>query len=419
MKSIYFSLCLFPILISHAIAFDLSITGNSKTSGQVIEREISDLRDMVASDSVVVEVKRRLWNLRMFSKVEVEITSSGGILISVDERWTTIPIAKFSSGGGTEYMAVGVYDINSFGENLELGAQYEQLNDSPAGVVWFRKPQFLGDRNLRIGADLWSINRIRELYTESGEDDGAFTVSRTKYQAFIDYKFFNDNLLIGARYDYNIDEVSDFGLSDEQIQRNNENIFMPKSKNTIIFHELYLELGQLNYQNHLVDGAKLELKAALVTKSDQAETNNTHSLRWSYFKILETTHNLAWQFKYQFTDLSDVQYQQYIGGLFEIRGYLDGQFRGNSYWQNNLEYRFDLFERGYLIVQGNIFTDQAKSGQNFNTIIEDDEEILLSSGLGVRLISPKVFRLVVRIDYAQTHTRDVERGLSFGIQQFF
>ena len=43
----------------------------------------------------------------------------------------------------------------------------------------------------------------------------------------------------------------------------------------------------------------------------------------------------------------------------------------------------------------------------------------LSSGLGARFIFPKVYRLVLRLDYAKPIINDDEQFINFGIQQFF
>ena len=139
------------------------------------------------------------------------------------------------------------------------------------------------------------------------------------------------------------------------------------------------------------------------------------------YKLWQNKNNLnfAWQFKLKSNNYKDIQNFNYLGGFEEVRGYMDGQYYGNTTWQNNIELRQDIFENKYGVIQLATFTDQAKEGEDLQDLTERKEEILLSSGLGIRLISPKIFRFVGRIDYAQTHTRFVSQGISFGIQQFF
>ncbi len=398
------------------------IEGNSKTKEKVI---INEIKDLLENDNLIEhlgEIERRLWNLRVFSQVNLNVEDQK-LIIKVQERWTTIPIAKFSGGGGTSYYALGLYDINSFGSNTEIGAQYESLNNRPAGVIWMRKPQFLNDRNLKLGFDLWSINRIRFFYDQTnGEDDGALTLQRKRYNGFIEKKFYNDHLNLGLQFDYQEDEISDFGLTDELKDQNAARNFEPKDKNISRFTSFYLDLGQINIKNYLQDGSQLSLKtsiAHLSARENSVLSGNEMTLK--SYKLWQNKNNLnfAWQFKLKSNNYKDIQNFNYLGGFEEVRGYMDGQYYGNTTWQNNIELRQDIFENKYGVIQLATFTDQAKEGEDLQDLTERKEEILLSSGLGIRLISPKIFRFVGRIDYAQTHTRFVSQGISFGIQQFF
>jgi outer membrane protein assembly factor BamA len=108
-----------------------------------------------------------------------------------------------------------------------------------------------------------------------------------------------------------------------------------------------------------------------------------------------------------------------LGGLEEIRGYLDGQFVGNTTIQNNIEYRFDVYNHKWGVIQATLFSDQAKEASSFSKITQAQDDFLISSGVGFRFINPKIYRFVARIDYAQTHTRSLQRGISLGVQQFF
>lgn len=416
---------LIALLISTFISFNLfalkfETVGNKKTHQQVIDNELKDLKNAAVDDKLVVEVKRRLWNLRIFSKVKIEIVSDKKLIIKVEERWTLIPIAKATSGGGTTYFALGAYDINSFGINTELGAQYEQLNNRNAGVVWIRKPQFLHNRNLKFGADLWSINRIRYFFQDDSELDGAFTLERKRMNSFVEYKWNEDFMTLGFQLDYHQDETSDFGLDDELIEQNSANDYDPDESLISTWYGLYYLLGRLDYKNYLISGKQLKLTSFLVSISESSERYLTDSqIKFSYYKIFQDNLNFACQFVYNQTNLEQIQYQKYIGGFAEVRGYMDGQYYDKANWQNNIEQRFDLIEKSYGVLQGVVFTDQAKEGSDFKNITESKSEVLLSSGVGVRFISPKIYRFVGRLDYAQTHTRNASRGISFGIQQFF
>lgn len=413
-------LCISLLIASHANAFTINLQGNTKTSKSVVEIEISDLRNNKLDKKTLSEIKRRLWNLRVFSSVELSKSASDQLLINVKERWTLIPIVKFSSGGGSEYKAFGAFDINAYGTNTEVGAQYETLNDRPAGVLWLRKPQLFKDRNLQFGIDFWNINRVRFFFDQDGNFDGAFTLKRTRVNAFLEKKWDNDFYRLGFQYDYHIDEVSDFGLGEELLENNTENNFQPDDRSINRWHTAYFNIGRLNFKNYLVSGAQLALTSSLISISDSKDTIATaNSLTFNYYKLFKRHFNFAYQLKLQGNNSDKIQYDSYLGGLSEVRGYKDGQFFDSFSWQSNIEQRFNLFENKLGVIQGVIFSDQAKEGESFQGILDSRDEILLSSGAGLRFISPKIFRFVARLDYAQTHTRFINQSLALGIQQFF
>jgi len=405
------------ILSSATFGYELKIQGNTKTQPEVIKKEIADIRSNKLSEKVIAEIKRRVWNLRLFTSVEVRQDAPDKVLIDVSERWTLIPIVKLAGGGGSSYIAVGAYDINSFGTNTELGAQYENLNGRSAGVMWFRKPQFLADRNLIFGMDFWKINRVRYLYTRQGDDDGAFTLERDRVNAFVEKKWSSDFFKLGFAIDYHSDRISEFGLSDDELAQNTLNGFAPNEESINLWKTLYFNVGRLNYINYLVDGQQVSLTTSHIDSSSKDKSSG--SLKYNFYHLFENRHNFAFQALVSRTNFGRLQYQNYIGGLSEVRGYLDGQFFDRAFIQTNIEHRFDLFENRYGVVQGAIFSDQAKEGKTISKIAKSSDAIMLSSGFGVRLISPKIFRFVARLDYAQTHTRYIDRSVSFGIQQFF
>jgi|TARA_Y100000768_G_C23871999_1_gene630895 outer membrane protein assembly factor BamA len=170
----------------------------------------------------------------------------------------------------------------------------------------------------------------------------------------------------------------------------------------------------------LVSGVQLQLKSSLVSLRQKEENFfGDHSFRFVFYKLFKNNHNFAFQFLVSGNNLKNSQYLNYIGGLSEVRGYRDGQFYDQTFYQSNIEHRFDLYHHSWGVIQAVVFTDQAKEAQTLAKITESKDEILLSSGIGLRFISPKIFRFVGRLDYAQTHTRFVDQNISFGIQQFF
>lgn len=405
------------IISMYASAFEYQVHGNYKTKTSVVDKEIKDLVSKEANKKTIAMIKRRLWNLRLFSKIKIT-RKKQFLKIEVEERWTLIPIAKFSSGGGSSYYALGAYDINFLGNNTEVGAQYENLNGFDAGVAWFRKPQFLKDRNLTIGMDIWSINRVRRLFTENGEENGAFTLKRNRINSFIEKRWKEDFYSLGVQVDQHLDRVFERGLSDEQKKKNTENSFSPDEENDSTWWSLYGFIGRLNYVNYLVDGNQLSFKASHIQSN---ENYYQLSLKYSFYHQFKDqfNSNFAFQLLASQSNINLRQYQNYVGGLSEVRAYEDGQFFGKSFVQANVEQRFDVFQSESFVTQGAVFVDAAGVGKTVSEASKISGNTLLSSGVGLRFISPKIFRFVARLDYAQSFSRYQNKGISFGIQQFF
>ncbi|NRA47398.1 MAG: hypothetical protein HRU09_20810, partial [Oligoflexales bacterium] len=145
----------------------IDIVGLKRTKPFVVKRELLVKEGQEFSKKQIKESCQRLRNLQIFATAECVLTEgsspqSNVLTITVDERWTTIPIFKYSSGGGTSQLIIGTYDINVFGNYLELGGQYERTGDKNSGVVWYRNKRFLGKR-LELFLNLWSVARERTL----------------------------------------------------------------------------------------------------------------------------------------------------------------------------------------------------------------------------------------------------------------
>lgn len=415
----YLSACV-SLVFAAQEKFTVKVYGNNRTSDNVIINEVRDLVHFDLSSSIALEVKRRIWNLQTFSSVKVLIQNKS-IEIFVKERWTTIPIAKFSSGGGTSYSAFGFFDINTLGLYKEVGVQYEQLNGAPAAVVWYRDSQFLSDRNLKVGIDLWNFNRVRSFYDTGGDEIGAYTLRRRRANIFFERKTNDDRMTFGGRFDLHNDDISDFGLSNEVKSKNRANNFQFESKDQSIFYSLYFKYGRLDIQNYLVSGFQASSYISLQDFKNRDSNIFTTNLRINIkaYHLRENHFNFGWQFQVISDSNDQIQYQNYIGGFSEVRGYRDGQFYDQAYWQNNLEFRFDILESSLAVIQGIVFNDVAKEGRTISAVSKSKDEVLLSSGFGMRFISPKIYSFVGRVDYAITHTRFIDQNLSLGVQQFF
>jgi outer membrane protein assembly factor BamA len=116
------------------------------------------------------------------------------------------------------------------------------------------------------------------------------------------------------------------------------------------------------------------------------------------------------------TSTQILQYWYYLGGLDRIRGFHDNRFAGRYHWLSNSEIRVPVFRRPSYIIQSVGFLDLTSVGENFKDL---DSLTASSLGAGIRLILPKLYRFVIRMDYAKPIKKDDDMNISFGVQQFF
>jgi outer membrane protein assembly factor BamA len=112
--------------------------------------------------------------------------------------------------------------------------------------------------------------------------------------------------------------------------------------------------------------------------------------------------------------------------LDSVRGFQYNQFAGDSYWLFNAEYRIASIDNPYVVLQHTAFVDAGGIG----SLPQEARAPGLSSndfwgvkaastGVGVRLIVPKIRTFIVRFDYALPLKGSAVRPTSFGAGQFF
>ena len=364
------------------------------------------------SDAQLEEGVQRLRNLGLFATATYQ--RIGSVLrIDVEERWTILPAFKFTGGGGIAQLTVALYDINVAGRYLEFGTQYERLGKANSFVVWHRNPR-LFDRRLLLAVDLWSTNRTRLLYDRAGEVDGGFLLNRLLFSAALTHENQKRTLRLGGKIQGFVDDFSLQYLTDEAIAAEEGND-LPPGGTTIAFGPT-VSIGTINTDNYLQEGVEVNLDVdfapPLFGVSDVHFVRGT--LQATGFLRLGKNSMLGARLLAGGITSSVPQHLYYIGGLDRIRGFLDSRFRGRAFGLANLEARVPSYAGKYVVVQHVAFADAGVV-----RTIEDGMVTVGSAGLGIRLISPRIFRLVIRLDYALITSGTGTQALAFGIQQFF
>ncbi len=407
-------------LASHPHVDSIKIIGLSRTEENVVRRELLFKEGDGLTTGVLLRSIQALKNLQIFSFVrpylELEPGNKVKLTLELSEKWTTIPFASFSQGGGTNYYYFGVYDINLFGKYIEAGLQYDNWNGEDGGIVWFRDPRFL-DRRILLGADIWATQKPISLYNRKSDDQGEFVLQQKQLNLSIK-KEIKSNLQLGLMFELSKDRLHNIQTT-SAIDATTNKLLNNHQKSTTLLNTFIVELGKLNYDIDVVSGKKITFQ---LSHSNAAllSSDSFNKVKWvgqTYWQLPRRSY-FATNLTLAATDTPLLQEYYYVGGFEHIRGYLDGQFRNRNYWQLNTEYRIPSYRSQWIILQHVLFIDVINSTHRVQDLTNFDNNVY-SAGTGIRLISPKIYSFNGRFDFAFLTSEKTEISLSFGTQHFF
>jgi len=399
---------------------EIIIKGLWRTESNVIHRELLFSKNDILTTKALLESVQRLKNLKLFSKVIplLKLKSNNHVIltIEVEEKWTIIPYFNFAVGGGTTHIVSGIYDINVFGKYVESGFQYDNWNGEHGGAFWIHQPRFLNKR-LLFKFEIASNKYIRQLYTTDAISQGSFRYQRKRFTLALE-KEITPVFHLGLRGDL-LDDTIESTTAKTAMDKNTLSLLNSTNNDADKLVTYIIELGKLDLDLYLVKGYQSRLTYqhnATILNSN----NKIRDLVWrnKFFWHLPYKGNLGVKLSLGRSESEKIQHLNYIGGFINIRGYRDGQFRDNAYWQFNTEYRIPSIRNQWVVLQHIFFIDAAGTASELNKLrIEKNSNI--SAGTGFRLISPKVYNFNGRLDIAIFGTGTNQNKISLGAQQFF
>lgn len=383
--------------------FGLERTTNDRALSLVNHLQIEDNWSLERATS-------NLRNSGLFSKVEPNYNSESDVYsFTVQERWTTIPILKFSSGGGVSKSTFGLYDINWFGEYVEFGGQVEVLEGQNSLVLWNRTPQFLGSEN-KVLFELWNTSHIERVYENGLTKDPSFYIKEER-TAILGGSFpINKNVLIETRFSFAQLKSSE-NLIDKPERFSD---FESLPKDTDIYRlSMSLKLGEIDYLETREKGKLLETQLIYDSYNFQKSSFNDKQVSSIYSKykqaiLVGDSTNLAYLLSHVAKSEQGEIFSDKLGGLDFIRGYPHAAILSSGYKAAKIESRFTIETGTFLTLQPIIFIDWLSADRTY-----------YSYGFGNRFIIPKIFRMTARLDYAIPGNKDLNPSIAFGLQQFF
>jgi len=408
--------------VSYAIPVGRIEIRGAMTREEVIRQLLDTKQGQEFSQSLWDRDLQRLKNLDFFYDVHAEMTEEAGrknILLHLKNKFSTIPIIKYKRGGGASQTTAGLYEVNFLNRLLEVGGQYERLNQNNGLALWFRHP-YLFSRKNHVGTEIYVHALDLPLLTAEGNEEAFLENKEVRWNARVQREL-SDRLRAGVELSLYQNDLALDNSSTENVQKNN--LFVqrrPLHSGRTVSLTPRLTLGRLNRDRHYVTGNEIYIQAELAHRSLGSQFDFAKGLIGATGGARATERlNLTYQFKMGSKTGREFQHKFYLGGLDTVRGFLDRQFRGEHMWLLNLEARPTLVERPLWVLQGNIFTDLSKTWDARNFGVDGFGEPFVSYGAGIRVILPKVYSAIIRLDLARTQQPIRQVGLNFGIQQFF
>lgn len=395
----------------------IKLQGLSRTREHVILRELllepGDFFDPALWELSQQEV-RNLQIVRVLSQEVDQVSPTEvDLRLVLEERWTFILLSDFARGTDLWYWALGLDDPNTLGTYQEFGFQVDSYGGRISGAAWYRDPRFLYDqtkKRIRFGADFAAIRRNRVLWNSDFSPKAAFSLDRIRFALIGEYQWHRE-LATGLTLDLQSDEVHDRALTASQKAWNASDgggpPARPENSGLNLIVRLWNTWGRLHYDDFLVRGRVLK-----VTFEQSVGLPLTRlGLDSRIFFHLPYRANLGFRLFGGLSSTQAIQHRYSLNPLENVRGFFDGYFTGDHLLQVNTEFRIPSLDTSWVVLQHVAFSDLAW--------IWGWTTPGASLGIGLRISSPKLFGLLVRLDGVLPLDTRRSPELAFGVQQFF
>ena len=378
----------FNILISEIIN-EIKIIGNIKTKNHIILREIRHPLDIELSDSLRIEDRNRLYNLGIFSFVEIKQIENI-YQINVDEIFQFYPLplidldeSKGSSGISYGF-ALSIINLNGKNQSLEIGSM---LGNKQVYFLRFRDPWAIGDR-IPFYLNLFQNFEQSFLY----ENDIENIFSNKKQGLEIGTGF---NIELRNKFYFNI------GLFQQLINFNNFNAFNIVQDYQNIGFEFNYSYDSRDIFIDPTKGKQFKINLNHNYGIDESESFSNINLEFNqYYEILEFK-NLILNLKSKFLlqDSKHIPIFNYysLGGEDYIRGYnpypnnnpvpIKKYIRVSQLYSQTIEFQYTIFEKksydGFEFGMDNLwFIDFGLGGYSLDELLINKP--LIGFGTGMR-----------------------------------
>jgi len=330
----------------------------------------------------------------------------------VEENFTLIPFANiFSSSNDDFAFRVGLQEFNLLGQNITVGGFY-QLDVYNSYGLSIKAP-YLFTEKLGLAFNYNDFTTLEPVFFNN---------------ATADYRYNNKGFEALGLYQFNFHNRIELGFSlfteDYQYIAGETSAQVPTALNVNKhLYKLIYDYNEIDYYYHYLEGFRSVLNFQYVGSSDEALPEFLIGFNdFAYFSRVGQRGNWASRLRLGLASNVDTPFAPFtVDNNLNIRGVGNTIDRGTGAIVFNTEYRHTLIDKNWFVLQSNIFVDGG-SWRNPGGDLSDfakSENIRIYPGVGLRFIHKKIFNAIFRIDYGYGVTKDADRGIVFGIGQYF
>ena len=398
---------------------DVKIVGVKKTKTTFIKNLLYSKKDAVLDSSILEKDITLLKRLPAIAHAYYQVFFSHdnlyNVSIQIEENATLLPeINLWTTTNNVFSYKLGLNEYNFLGRNITLGGFY-QFNGFDTYAVNFRAPNLFSKKwGLAVNHQNWKSEEPLYFGNQSAN-----------------YVYNNISFELLALHQINLKNRIDFGVNlfKEKYQ------YLSGSTSTSIPQNLSLNKAllklvytydSLDYYYQYINGFKSILYAQYVLTENDFQ--NDFYIFWNdflYYKRIGEKGNWANRLRVGLSSNEDTPFAPFaLGNNVNLRGVGILVDRGTGSIVLNSEYRYTIYDKDWLAIQTNVFSDIGSwrnPGGSLNDFIKE-ENIRIYSGFGLRFISKKIYNATFRIDYGFSvlNTKGNSKGgLVFGIGQYF
>lgn len=398
---------------------DVKIVGVKKTKTTFIKNLLYSKIDAVLDSSILEKDIPLLKRLPAIAHAYYQVFFSHdnlyNVSIQIEENATLLPeINLWTTTNNVFSYKLGLYEYNFLGRNIILGGFY-QFNGFDTYAVNFRAPNLFSKKwGLAVNHQNWKSEEPLYFGNQSAN-----------------YVYNNISFELLALHQFNLKNRIDFGVNffKEKYQylsgATSTSIPQNLSLNKALLKLVYT-YDNLDYYYQYINGFKSILYAQYVLTENDFQ--NDFYIFWNdflYYKRIGEKGNWANRLRVGLSSNEVTPFAPFaLDNNVNLRGVGILVDRGTGSIVLNSEYRYTIYDKDWLAIQTNIFSDIGSwrnPGGSLNDFIKE-ENIRIYSGFGLRFISKKIYNATFRIDYGFSvlNTKGNSKGgLVFGIGQYF